>query len=359
MRFLDYFSSSYDQAQEKFLSAAGQAGATLERHVHPERGPEGQELVAHVARIGSDQAEKLLLLTAGTHGAEGLAGSGCLVGWLREGRYRDLPVDTAAVLVHFVNPYGVAHRCRQTEGNVDLNRNFLDHDRGDYPVNKQYSALHEALLSDGPESEQVIADFTAHHGKAALNKAILTGQYDYADGLFYGGRGPVWSNGMILDVVRRHGAAARTIAHIDYHTGLGPYGYGILINTDAEGSAELKAARTWFGETLYALHARPEGTEPEDGPSAVGDMCGGIRDALAPRRYIHVALEVGTYDIDRLIAVYRADCRFRRNGGSAEEHERIRRDFQNFFYPQQDDWKEMVWWRSEQVTRQALRGLGG
>ncbi len=40
--------------------------------------------------------------------------------------------NTGALLIHALNPYGFAWTRRVTEDNVDLNRNFVDHDKG-YP----------------------------------------------------------------------------------------------------------------------------------------------------------------------------------------------------------------------------------
>lgn len=357
MEFLNYFPDSYAQAQDNFLDAARQAGAAMESHVHPDRGPNGEELVTHVARIGNVEASNLLVFTAGTHGAEGLPGSACLVGWLKEERWRDLPPDTAALLVHFVNPYGVAYRCRQCENNVDLNRNFVDHAHGNYTANPEYAQIHDALLTDDAAGRAILDAFVRDHGQGAFNRAILTGQYDHPDGLFYGGQEPVWSNRTIINILTRHAQAARLIAHIDFHTGLGPYGYGMLINTDDAGSQALRHARNWYGaDTMFAMGDQPA-DKTDDGPAAVGDMCSGIRAALEPRTYVYAALEYGTYDLERLIDVYRADCRLRRDGGTIAEHEKVRTRFEDFFYPRKDDWKELVWSRAVQVMRQATTGL--
>ncbi len=360
MNFLNYFSASYADAQEKFLAAVKDVGAAVESHHHPLPGPTGEQLTMHVARLGTMAADKVLVLSAGTHGAEGLCGSGCMVGWLREGHHKTLSPDMAVVLIHFVNPYGVAWRCRQTEDNVDLNRNFVNHRDQDYPQNTGYDALHDALLAlpSDKAAAAVLQNFAEANGRRAFNAAILTGQYHHPDGLFFGGKAPVWSNTMILDVLRRHCASARDVAHIDYHTGLGPYGYGMLVNADDVGTEALGRAQAWYGETLCAIRASQPGAEADDGPVAVGDMCSGIRAALPHAIYSYIALEYGTYDIERFINVYRADCRLKKHGADTKDQDQmVRSDFQNFFYPPYDDWKEMIWWRSEQVVRQAIHGL--
>jgi len=52
----------------------------------------------------------------------------------------------AAVLVHAINPYGFAWTRRVNEDNVDLNRNFVDHDGSNYPENDLFERLAEHII---------------------------------------------------------------------------------------------------------------------------------------------------------------------------------------------------------------------
>jgi len=73
-----HFAQTYAEARDKFLAAGAERGARMFRDVHPsERGAQGEELSIDGAKIGDDKAPALLLLTSGTHGVEGLCGSGC------------------------------------------------------------------------------------------------------------------------------------------------------------------------------------------------------------------------------------------------------------------------------------------
>ncbi|MFM8989295.1 MAG: DUF2817 domain-containing protein, partial [Alphaproteobacteria bacterium] len=109
------------------LAAAAAAGAAIETHPHPLRGPAGERLFCDVARLGPARAARALVTMSATHGVEGHCGSGAQVATLREGLLRDLPRDTCAVAIHAINPHGFAWSRRVTEDNVDLNRNFVDH----------------------------------------------------------------------------------------------------------------------------------------------------------------------------------------------------------------------------------------
>ena len=45
-------------------------------------------------------------------------------------------------------------------------------------------------------------------------------------------------------------AARRCVAVIDYHTGLGPHGYGEPICGHEPGTSNLEVARRWYGDAL-------------------------------------------------------------------------------------------------------------
>ena len=80
------------------------------------------------------------MLISGTHGVEGFAGSALQVGLLDEGIQNELSPESAVLMIHAINPYGMAHLRRFNEDNVDLNRNFRDHAKTP-PENCAYQKL--------------------------------------------------------------------------------------------------------------------------------------------------------------------------------------------------------------------------
>ena len=86
------FSESYAEARPKFCSAAAAAGGEIRSWLNPKgRGPNGEALYLDTARFGPTDAEKMLVLIAGTHGVEGHCGSGAEIAWLRNGGAATLP----------------------------------------------------------------------------------------------------------------------------------------------------------------------------------------------------------------------------------------------------------------------------
>ena len=72
-----YFSDSYAQARERFLAAAKAVAARMASYPIEARGARDEALSTDVALIGDAKAERLLIMTSATHGAEGFCGSGC------------------------------------------------------------------------------------------------------------------------------------------------------------------------------------------------------------------------------------------------------------------------------------------
>ena len=89
----------------------------------------------------------MLVSVSGTHGVEGLFGSGCQVGWLEQQRGQSLPPDTAVLLVHALNPHGFSYLRRVNEDNIDINRNNIDFSAA-LPGNPDYDTIHPWLLPE-------------------------------------------------------------------------------------------------------------------------------------------------------------------------------------------------------------------
>jgi hypothetical protein len=354
-----YFSADYRAARANFLDAARAAGARVATFDNPALAPDGQPLHADVALLGDPAAERLLLVNSATHGGEGFCGSGCIVGWLRSGRPRLMPANLRAVLVHAINPYGFAWLRRVTEDNVDLNRNFVDHAAGAWPANPEYGPLHGAILPERWDDagrkamETTLLAYIAEHGAFALQTVLSRGQYGHADGIFYGGREPTWSNRTFRTIVERFCRQAARIAFLDFHTGLGPYGNAEMIARFTPGSAEEKRLRAWYGEGL---------TSPEAGDSTSPPLTGLIADGLIAgcpgADVVSVTVEYGTRPIRRILSALLADNWLHVRGDVDSPIGRaIKAEMRACFYPDENDWKELVWLRARQILDRAVAGL--
>lgn len=353
-----HFSRSYAEARQKFLDAARAAGAAITHHPHPGRGPDGGALATDVARLGETDAPNLFIATSATHGVEGFCGSGCMVGFLAARLQAELPRGTAMVLVHAINPHGFAHERRVNEDNVDLNRNFVDHAAPRKP-NAAYDAIHDMLVPadwDGPAraaADREIEAYIATNGMKAFQAAVTGGQYRYADGMFYGGTAPVWSHRIWRQIIATEARAARRVAYVDFHTGLGPRGYGEPISREAPDSPVFHRARAWYGAEVTSTRG---GTST----SAVveGDTSRAFSSATHAPEVTTVALEFGTLPVRDVLGALRADnWLYLRGTVDSPLGRTIKRQIREAFYGEDDAWKRGVFERGLEITRKAFAGL--
>jgi hypothetical protein len=353
------FSATYPEARDKFVAAARAAGATLERITNPNLGPDGGSLSTDLAWLGPRDAKAVLVMISGTHGVEGFCGSGAQVDWLARGEASRLAPGVAALLIHAVNPYGFAWLRRVTEENVDLNRNWVDFERPPLPVNPGYEVLREAFCplewteASRSATAKVIGDYIAAHGQKALAAAASSGQYSDPQGLYFGGSAPTWARRTQSAIFAEYLGRAERIGILDYHTGLGPWGFAEQIILEGGQDPVYRRAARWYGMGLASV---------ADGASASAELTGdGL--AAAPRLLPHaevtgVAMEYGTVSPARVLYALRADNWLHAHGDpTGPEAAAIKAQIREAFYGDRQDWKGMVAGQSLLVTRQALAGL--
>ncbi|MFO1012167.1 MAG: M14 family metallopeptidase [Caulobacteraceae bacterium] len=358
MNSADSFSADYTEARAKFLAEAAQHDGDLAAYAHPERGPTGGDLSTDVAWFGPRDAEAVLVMISATHGVEGFCGSGAQVDFLRRGETARLPSGLAVMMIHAINPYGFAWLRRVTHENVDLNRNWIPFN-GPKPVNAGYDELYEALCPKdwSPEilsaAERALLAYGQREGFPAMAKALTGGQYNHADGIFYGGREPTWSRLTQTQIFAEHLGKAGRIGILDYHTGLGPWGYAEQIATVAPSHPEFARAQAWYGAAV---------TSTQDGTSAsaeiAGDGLGAAPALLAHAEVTTLALEVGTLPGPPITRAMLADNWLHAHGDPlGPDAPAIKAALRDAFYGDADDWKGMVAGQSLIACRQAIAGL--
>jgi len=353
-----WFSADYSQARDRFLEAAKATGARIETRENPASGPDGEVLATDIAFIGDPDAESVLLTFSGTHGAEGYCGSGVQVGWLRSGLWREAPASVAQIHVHAVNPHGFAHTSRTTEDNVDLNRNFVDFAAG-APVNPGYETIHDILCPtvwDDDAADRLAARsaaYTQQHGTWAFKEALTAGQYTHGNGIFFGGTAPSWSRTNVERLLAGHCAGRRQLAVIDYHTGLGPRGFGERIVDHLPGSAGYQRCLDWYDGDCASPHL---GTSAS--ARLTGQMLDAIEHQLPDVAVTAIALEYGTQPEHEVISALCADNWLRFHGDENSPRGRaIKAQARDAFYQDADDWKQMVFERALDTQRRAIKGL--
>jgi hypothetical protein len=353
------FSQAYGEARGKLRQAAESAGAELWSEALERRGPDGAELYTDVVWLGPRDAAHVLVTISATHGVEGFFGSAVQVEWLRRSRAEPLPPGFAALHVHAINPYGFAWLRRTNEDNVDLNRNWLDFDLP-LPAAPLYDELAADLCpvdwtaASQADTGRRIGAWIQRHGAALYQQAVSGGQWHHPQGLFYGGTAPSWSRRTLTKILTASLRSAARVCVIDFHTGLGPYGYAEPIIGLPRDTPGYQRTRDWIGAGARSLFG--------DGAVSAeikGDAMG-MLPPLLPHAVVDVlALECGIRPIPEVAQALRADAWLHAHGDPlSAEATPIKAALRAAFHADDPLWQGMALGQGLTACRAAVRGMG-
>lgn len=298
--------------------------------------------------------KNLIILTTGVHGMEGYIGSVMLDVFFEE-IYPTLDTSTTGIqVIANVNPYGMKYMRRYNENNVDLNRNFIiDWDNFDLSSNKDYPEVKKFLQPEGKIGNALWheAGFYAALAKEALTKgadkvsdALLTGQYEYPEGVYYGGKGDEVSTAYLKSVFNDclDGEYANLV-HIDIHSGYGPRYNMVIFNSVYETMTEAETKQA-FSYDYVISH------DSESFYATTGDTTDYFY-RLAERKesqkdLFSTCFEFGTIGdsfIDSILSLkYTVDENRQhwyptKNNISAEV---VKENYNELFYPTETEWRE-------------------
>lgn len=349
-------STTYAVARQAFLAAAASAGARLQTFEHPLKGPDGEDLAVDVAEFGPHDAPNVVLVVSATHGVEGFCGSALQCHWL-EHHVSDRPPSVRLVMIHALNPFGFAWVRRVNEDNVDLNRNFIDWTHP-APANDDYDRIADLVVPADFGEESQASTFTAllalvnDIGLDRMQAIVSSGQYANPRGVFYGGAGPVWSHLWLRSWAAEALCDAKRLTIIDLHTGLGEWGHGELIGSEAPDDPVHQRAAALWGDVRSMLGG--------DSVSAAltGDWLA-IAQELAPgAERVAMALEYGTVDPITVLLALRADAWLHGYGDpTGPDAAAIRAQVRAAFADDNPEWIQTLWPRFAEVLDRAFAAL--
>lgn len=354
-----YYAESYREARARFREAASKIKAQL----HSYSISESNDLTMDVALVGPPR-DSVVLVSSGVHGVEGFLGSAIQLAILDRLAKHTEPRDVQYALVHAVNPYGFEHVRRFNEDNVDLNRNFLSkHEK--YPGSPPgYAALNGLLNPASAPSRWEPFKLKAmwniwRLGLQPIKNAIAGGQYDYPNGIFFGGSEACSSTKIIQANCDCWLRDARRVVHIDFHTGLGAIGSYKLLLTETQDSKDV----LWYENAFGAEFVEPFSS---DGTAYVASGLFGSwmqqhfrTRSFAKMDYRYVAAEFGTYDVIRVLAAIRAENRAHHFADpQSTVFQKAKQELKECFCPASTEWRRCVMTAGLQVVRQAETNAG-
>jgi len=287
-----YFSSSYTESRDKFLSHSRAIPGANTYHI-PIHESYADPLFTDITILNEDSSSNHLLLhLSGVHGVEGYTGSGIqnyLLHQIESGSlslhedYEGAAPPPIIVFVHAVNPFGFHTTRRVNEHNIDLNRNLKTEAQWKELHGKGPNAFHYEDCSGffNPSFHiETFSDFivrvgipsaarpyllnlfhninyamtwmrAAYHavtvGMDRMKSAAIIGQMHDPKGMQFVGDGvKAESHQKLMEFLKTkfqrhsHWRAVTKITVIDVHSGDAGYGVDKLLTTNSENEMKLK-----------------------------------------------------------------------------------------------------------------------
>jgi hypothetical protein len=311
---VDGISVDYFILRDKFREAVQSRNGLISTFLISAEGPNGKDLTVDFGYFGDSKASKVLVHISGTHGVEGYIGS-AIQSKIISSKLDKLPEDTAIVFIHGLNPWGMAHARRFNEENVDLNRNFYVDDKGYQGAPEAYRSNYNFLNPSGiPERIDTFyleALFSiGRYGFANLKQAITQGQYDFADGIYYGGSHLQESLVILRQFIEEKLVFSKEVVVIEVHTGLSEWGKDILFINHSLDSPLTKRIAVKINETFA-------NDDPTQGVAfkTSGDLQKEVPKLLTNSKVAWILQEFGTYNPVSALRALRNEHRYHNAGG--------------------------------------------
>lgn len=351
------FSPDYVSARARFRAAALRAGADLDACLIDLKGPTGEDLTIDLARLGSPQPRRVVVITSGLHGIEGFVGSAVQCALLEEGVGSWSPApDQAVLLIHALNPWGMAHGRRVNEDNTDLNRNFLGPEETWRGLPEGFMEAEHLLHPRG--ARPVVDLFLARALILALRKgreavhAPAAGQYERPRGLFFGGNAPSRSQLRLREVLRRWWGEPEEVLHLDLHSGIGAWGQAVLLTDEPEDTPAYRRLKRGFEPVRLLSVPYSQGVR--------GAFLPWIKEQIPQAHYQGLTVEFGTVRPLRLLAALREENRaWHYEEPGSPVFVRATEALSDVLVPRSRRWRDRVAPLGVRIAQSALRvGLG-
>jgi len=310
--------------------------------------------------------DKLLVLSSGVHGAEAFTGSAVQQMFMTELLTPDVLSEMGILLIHTVNPYGCKYFRRATENNVDLNRGSESDSSLFDGENPGYAALNDLINPEGEVSTRSLDNqffYLRSIGKIIKNsmsvtrQAIAQGQYEYPDGLFFGGMDFEPQIDSLGSILPDYFAPYKTILEIDLHTAYGTRNVLHLLPNLVDDPVIIEKTEFVFkGQHI-------EWGNTEDFYTISGGFADAFLSEMNPDAlYLSMVFEVGTFDTDKTFGSIKSlqtmvsENRGFHYGYKNDHHERkIKQAARELFYPDSEAWRSNALETQREVLKLVLR----
>jgi hypothetical protein len=307
--------------------------------------------------------DKILILSSGVHGVEGFVGSALQSMFFDKFLNEDLLNETGILFVHSLNPYGFDNQRRVSENNVDLNRNSTNDVSLYSTVNEGYPKVYDFINPKGKVNTRSCGNkmFTIRAifkilkaSMPVLRQAVLQGQYQYPEGLYFGGKTFEPQIKTLTPLIDSITEPYQTVFTVDLHTGYGERGKLHLFPNPVDEKTKKNM------ETVFAGYQIDWG-DSGDFYTVTGDFVDFTGKLNKDKTFIPMTFEYGTMDsqttkgslksIHIMILENQGD-----HYGYKKERDsvKVKEDLLEMYYPSDTEWRTKVMKDTEAMFKTIL-----
>jgi hypothetical protein len=360
--YASLFPDSYEQARNDFqlmskdLSEIYQNVVLSSYHVPSQV---DYDLTVDVCFVPAQKdSANLLILSSGVHGAEGFVGTAVQKFFIQKYLTEELLENTGVLLIHAVNPYGYKYTRRVTENNVDLNRNSPSVP-GLYEIqNEGYPQVYDLINPEGMVDTRSMSNRffflraineIRKASMPVLRQAVLQGQYQFAEGLYFGGMSPEPQIEALKPIIEEVIAPYEKVLAIDLHTGYGERGKLHFFPNPLAPEERLKMEKLFDG---FAI----DWGDSDDFYTVTGDFVGFMAALHPEKEFYPMLFEYGTLNSQTTMGSLKSiHIMILENQGqqhgymSKEDSIQVKADLLEMYYPESENWQNFIMDQTENV----------
>lgn len=360
--YIDYYNNSYIDARNEFIEKAQE---------FQNKYPQSTLLSINVpSEIDSDltvdlfyipclkETDRIMVFSSGVHGVEGFTGSAIQSMFFDTFLSEEFLNESGILFIHSVNPYGFKYHRRVSENNVDLNRNSSNTKDLYSAVNEGYPEVYDLINPKGPVNSKSLGNrfffvkAVTNILKASmpvLRQAVLQGQYQFPEGLYYGGNTfepQIKSLSPIIDSICE---PYNTVFALDLHTGYGEKGKLHLFPNPVDSTTKV------FMEDLFSGYQIDWG-DSDDFYTITGDFVNFVWQLNKDKSFIPMTFEYGTMDSQKTsgsiksIHIMILENQGEHYGYKKERDSvKVKNDLMEMYYPSSTEWRQQVMKDTENI----------
>lgn len=350
---LAYYHNSWYECRDAFILKAEQMKTefdSVEVFSIPVASKTENDLTIDFCYIpASDTTKKLMVITSGTHGIEGFVGSAVQQMLMDDFFEAEMFSEVGLLFVHGMNAWGFKNERRFTENNVDLNRNYSLSKSLFDTKNDGFIALYDMLTPKGELNMNSLDNQffmlkairqIAKKGMPALLQAFAQGQYEFQEGIYFGGYQWEQQVEILSKVLTQKAAPYQTVLNLDLHTGFGERGELHLFPNPVE-DPELRQTM----ETVFDGYQIDWG-DSDEFYNVHGQYVEFVGELLKDKTSIPMLMEFGTLNTGSTLgAIKSAHITIAENQGAhygykaEKDKQKAKAGYYEMFYPPSEKWR--------------------